>query len=148
MRRLSQAFNDYERLREFKLAGLAVDGLPNQRQIGKAHDDIASERRIGWICPDDITIRPDRPNAAEVARTIDDRRDHFAGVGTIPCDHAVKMAKALQRDGSRRTNVDGICEGSLRSIWTADELNPHFRNRSTNTKMIDEKNKHPMDQSL
>lgn len=61
MRRLSQAFNDYERLREFKLAGLAVDGLPNQRQIGKAHDDIASERRIGWICPDDITIRPDRP---------------------------------------------------------------------------------------
>ena len=109
MRRLGQAFAGYERLREFKLAGLAVDGLPNQRQIGKAHDDIASERRNGWICPDDIAIRPDPLDAAEVARIIDDRRDHFAGVGAIPCDHAVKMAKALQRDGSRRTGTSINC---------------------------------------
>ena len=107
MRRQGQVFARGERVGKLQVAGLAIDGLAHQRLIGKAHHDIAGERRDGRVRPVDLAIGPDRLDAVEVVGIINIGRDHVADIGTIACDRAVKMAKALQRDVGWRTCHSG-----------------------------------------
>jgi hypothetical protein len=86
-----------QRIVEFQRAGLAIDRLGHQRLIGKAHDDIAGERRDRWVGPIDLPIRADGLDPVEVIGIGDIGRDHIADGLAVALDRAVEMAKARQR---------------------------------------------------
>ena len=97
-----------EALGELQLARTAVDGLRDQRAIGKTHFDAPLQRSLGRVGPVDAAITADGFDPVEVVGIGDYGRDQVAQYRAVAFHRSIEMAEARQTEGgSRACGGDG-----------------------------------------